>query len=255
MAADMKNENGEFIRAPISESEAKLNRFAAIASFVYLLFSLAFFSWILFDTWIGQNTLPGLLRYNRVYNHGLLNSFTFRLVAYTVVGGALGGVVNGLRSCLLYYNGFDRRYVVKYVAAPWMGATLALFVYGLIRSSIAIFGGAVATDNISTSQALSNFAAGALAGYGSKDVFIWLDAQVHNLFQVSEQVPDVKGKTEDAAVSRIHSANLELGEVTRVPPKDEQQAETVINQSPPPEAPIDRGDAVDIVVATHKPDQ
>lgn len=253
MAAKKKKENGENIKelGETSESEAKLNRVAAVASFLYLLLSLAFFSWILFDTWIGQHTLSGLVRYDRA----LLNSPTFRLVAYTVVGGALGGVVNGIRSCLLYYNGFDRRHVLKYAAAPWMGATLALFVYALIRSSVAVFGGGMSTDNIGTSQALSNFAAGALAGYGSKDVFIWLDAQVHNLFQVSEHVPDVKGKTEDAAVSRIHSANLELGEVTRVPPNDEQHGDTVIDQSPSPEASIDRGEAVDITVATHKPDK
>jgi hypothetical protein len=153
------------------------------------------------------------------------------------------------------YNGFERRYVWKYITAPWMGATLSLLVYALIRSSIAVFsGGTTADNNVGTPQALSNFAAGALAGYGSKDVFIWLDAQVHKIFQVSEQVPDVKGKTEKAAVSRLQSANLELGDVTRVPEKDEKRVGTVIDQSPSPEVPIDRGEAVDITVATSKSD-
>ena len=222
---------------------------AAVASLVYSLLSLAFFSWILFDTWIGRNTLPGLVGYDR----SLLNSPTFRLIVYTVVGGGLGGVVNGIRSCLINYHWFKRRYTVKYIAAPWMGATLALFAYALIRSSIAVFGGGTATNNGGTSQALANFAAGALAGYGSKDVFIWLDAQVQKLFHVPEQAPDLKGKTEEAAVSRIHSKNLEVGEVTRVQPEDDQRAGTVIDQAPSPEAAIDRGDAVDITVATRNP--
>lgn len=235
-----------------AERESKLNRRVAIASILYLLLSLAFFSWLLFDTWIKRHTLPTLVRYDRA----LLDSPTFLLVAYTTIGGALGGIVNGIRSCLINYNGFERRYVWKYITAPWMGATLSLLVYAIIRSSIAVFGGGSAADNsVSTPQALSNFAAGALAGYGSKDVFIWLDAQVHKIFQVSEQVPDVKGKTEQAAASRLQAANLELGEVSRVPQKDEKRIGTVIDQSPPPEVPIDRGEAVDITVATDKSEE
>jgi hypothetical protein len=136
-----------------------------------------------------------------------------------------------------------------------MGATLALFVYALIRSSIAVLGGGTVSNNGGTAQALANFAAGALAGYGSKDVFIWLDAQVSKLFRVPEQTADVKGKTEEAAVSRIHSKNLELGEVTRVQRKDEGRAGTVIDQAPPAEAEIDRGEAVDITVATSNSDR
>lgn len=234
-----------------ADNEPKGDRAAAAVSLSYSLLSLAFFSWILFDTWIGRNTLPGSVGYDRT----LLNSPTFRLVTYTIVGGGLGGIINGIRSCLMYYRGFDRRYMVKYVAAPWMGATLALFVYALIRSSIAVFGGGVAANNGGTSQALANFAAGALAGYGSKDVFIWLDAQVQNLFSVPEQAPDLKGKTEEGAVSRIHSKNLELGEVTKVQSGDEQRAGTVVDQTPPADAAVKRGDAVDITVATPSPNK
>ena len=235
-----------------AKEEAKLNRIVAIISILYLLLSLAFFSWLLFDVWIGQHTLPAKFG----YVSARLGDSTYRLVIFTVIGGALGGIVNGVRSCLLYYKGFDRQYVWKYITAPWMGATLALLVYALIRSSVAVFGGGMTADNtaVSSAQVLSNFAAGALAGYGSKDVFIWLDAQVHRIFQVPEQVPDVKGKTEEAAVSRLHSANLELGEVTKVPHEDKKLIGTVIDQAPAPEAPIDRGESVDIIVATNKSD-
>jgi hypothetical protein len=246
MTSEKKKESKDNL--PAEESEARSNRIAAVASFVYSLLVLAFFSWLLFDIWSGRCTLPGLVR----YDHALLNSPTFRLIAFTVIGGGLGGVVNGIRSCLMNYNGFERRYTLKYLAAPWTGATLALFVYAIIRSSIAVFGGGTAANNAGTPQALANFAAGALAGYGSKDVFIWLDAQVQRLFHVPQQALDVRGKTEEAAVSRIHSANLELGQVTKVEPKDEREAGTVIDQAPDPDAVINRGDAVDIVVA-HKP--
>ena len=136
-----------------------------------------------------------------------------------------------------------------------MGATIALFVYALIHSSVTVFSGTATTDNTNTAQALSNFAAGALAGYGSKDVFIWLDDRVHRIFRVPQLVPDVKGKTEESAVSRLHAANLGLGKVTEEPREDEKQVGTVIDQAPGPEAPIDRGEPVDITVATKKADE
>jgi hypothetical protein len=246
-----KNEENEdrAKRRSVSEEKDEHHRRAAGASILYLLAALGFFCWLLFDIWIKRHSLPRLFGYDAA----LLDAPAYRLVAYTVIGGAIGSIVNGMRSCLLYFKGFDRQFVWKYIAAPWMGATLALFVYALIRSSVAVFGGSMSSDTgVTTPQALSNFAVGALAGYGSKDVFIWLDAQVHKIFQVSEQTPDVKGKTEKAAVSRLQSANLELGEVTRVPHKDGKDAGKVIDQSPPPEAPIDRGEAVDLIVAADK---
>jgi hypothetical protein len=247
----MAEANKQSVEVKVNESAGKddrLDRLTATLSMLYLLLALAFLSWLLFDTWIERNTfLSGLFRYDPT--HERLNSSAFHLIAYTIIGGGLGGVVNGIRSCLIYYHGFGRRYIWKYITAPWMGATLALIVYALIHSSIAVLGG-VTTPAVGTFQVLSNFAAGALAGYGSKDVFIWLDAQVHKLFKVTEQVPQLKGKTEEAAASRLHSANLEVGSVTKVPHKDEDKVGTVIEQAPSADVPIDRGDPVDITVAT-----
>lgn len=231
--------------------EARRNRIAATTCMLYLLVSLAFLTWLLFDTWINEHTfLAGLFN----YDHERLNSAAFHLVAYTIIGGGIGAVVNGIRSCVNYCSGFDRKKKWKYLTAPWMGATLALLVYTLIHSSIVVLGG-TSTPNAGTSQVLSNFAAGALAGYGSKDVFIWLDAQVHELFKVTQPVEDLTGKTEEAAASRLHSASLEVGAVTKVPQKDEEKVGTVIEQSPSPDTPIDRGDSVDITVATKQADE
>jgi PASTA domain len=247
----MTDTNGADIGAMDEQAkEAKHDRRAALFCILYLLLMLAFLNWLLFDTWIKRYSLTRLAG----YNFADVNRPTFQLVACAVIGGSIGGIVNAIRSCLLYYHGFDKQYVWKYITAPWMGATLALLVYALINSSVAVFGGGVATGNISAPQVLSNFAAGALAGYGSKDVFIWLDDRVHRIFRVTQPVPDVTGKTEAAAASRLHAANLELGEVTKEPHEDEKQIGIVIDQAPAPEAPIDLGKPVDITVATKKAD-
>jgi beta-lactam-binding protein with PASTA domain len=96
---------------------------------------------------------------------------------------------------------------------------------------------------------MANFTAGALAGFGSKDVFIWLDDKVHKIFQVTEKVPNVKGKPQELALSRLQAANLELGEVSKVQKSNGKRAGTVMAQSPPPNTPIDRGQSVDLAVA------
>lgn len=144
----------------------------------YLLLMLAFLSWELFDTWMSRHFLLKQVGY------GLQNPQTLRLIAFTVIAGALGGVVNGLRSSLHYHNSFDRRHAWKYLCAPWMGATLALFVYALLRSSVSVLG-SEAAGSVSNAQVLSNFSVGALVGYGSKDVFVWLDDKVTRIFHVA----------------------------------------------------------------------
>src|SRR5437773_3371990 len=144
----------------------------------YLLLTLVFLSWELFDTWISRHFLI------RQVGYGLQNPHTLRLIAFTVIAGALGGVVNGLRSSLHYHESFDRRHAWKYLCAPWMGAILALFVYALLRSSVSVLGGGAA-GGVSNAQVLSNFSVGALVGYGSKDVFVWLDDKVNKIFHVA----------------------------------------------------------------------
>jgi hypothetical protein len=247
MAKKKSRMNGRFRRV-VRAIRIKRDRTAAVICILYLMSLLAAFSWLLFDTWIGNYFLLRALRYDLV----ALDKTSFRVVAFTVIAGGLGGIINGLRSTLNYYNGFNQRYAWKYLTAPWMGVTLALFVYALIRSSIVAFGGSANTTNVETPQILTNFAAGALAGYGSKDVLVWLDAAVHRIFQIQEKVPDFTGKSQGAAISRLQAANLELGEISRVAPRNGKAAGTVVGQSPLPQAPIDCGEAVDLSVAVSK---
>ena len=193
------------------DEEKDADRRTAVRCTIYLMLMLALFGWLLFDTWIGNHSLARILGYDLAR----LNNTGFRLVAFTIIAGGLGGAVDGIRSIIIYGDSFNRRHRWKYISLPWMGSTLALFVYALLRSSMAVLGGSVSSDSVGNTQVLANFAAGALAGFGSKDVFIWLDDKVHKIFQVTEKVPNVKGKPKEVAVSRLQAANLEVGEVSR----------------------------------------
>jgi len=120
------------------------------------------------------------------------------------IGGGLGGTVNGIRSFLFWHCeriAFGRQFVCKYVTAPRVGATLALFVCALIRGGIVVFGGDITADAASIRHMLSFFAIGVLAGYGSHDVFIRVDAQVSRLFRVAtgKKVPILIRKTKEEA--------------------------------------------------------
>jgi len=169
------------------------NRAAGNLCIFYLLVMLAFLAWQLFDTWIGRYSLL------RSVGYSLQREQTLRLIAFTLIAGALGGVVNGLRSTIHYRERFERRHTWKYLCAPWMGATLALFVYALLRSSIGALGGA--PGSIGTAQVVANFSVGAL-GYGSKDVFIWLDAKVAKLFDVASDESKKAGKTNSSSAKK-----------------------------------------------------
>lgn len=226
------------------------NALAAVASILYLHASFLIALWFLFDTWIGGHTIPRALG----YAPERLQSADYLTVVSAIVGGSIGGVINGLRSAVHYSRSFDHRYVWKYMASPWMGAALSLLAYSLLTTTAAVLGGQVVSSgdaqvlSTATPQLLSNFAIGALAGYGSKDAFVWLDAQVHRVFAVQQPVPDVEGAPKQVAMSRIESEKFEVGEVEEFP-SGEVPAGTVLNQQPAPGTRAARGDSVDITVA------
>lgn len=238
------NGNG---RSEISDEEKKdTDRRTAAECTIYLMLMLALFGWLLFDTWIGNHSLARILGYDLSH----LNNTGFRVVAFTIIAGGLGGAVDGIRSIMIHGDSFSHRHRWKYISLPWMGCTLALFVYALLRSSMAVLGGSVSSDSIGNTQVLANFTAGALAGFGSKDVFIWLDDKVHKIFQVTEKAPNVKGKPKAVAESRLQAVNLQVGEVS-VQQNNGTPAGTVLDQTPHAGAPIDRGQSVDLAVAAN----
>lgn len=236
--------------------EGHLDRAAAMASVVYLLFMLALFCWQLFDIWLGYYYLARLVYYPVL---GRLAASSFRLTAYALIGGGLGGITNGIRSFMLWHcekSAFGSRYLWKYIVYPWLGSILALFVYALLRSGVAVLGGDITAGEVGTTQGVSMFAIGALAGYGSRDVFIWLDAQVTRLFKVSPSsevtVPNLLGKMQKEAEAMLKGAALAVGEIVEEAQGgdvDEATLGTVITQKPVAGSLITRGQAVDITIA------
>jgi hypothetical protein len=217
---------------------------AAIVSILYLLFTLGFFSWFLFDVWIDSHFLARLVGYDLTR----LQTPYFHMIAYTVIGGAIGGIVNGIRSFLNYYKDFDRVYFWKYITAPWMGAALAIIGFALLQSTVAIFGGAATNAGTASPQFLANFAVGALAGYGSRDVFVWLDRQASKLFS-AEEVPSVTGKEETVAKEQVQATNLPLGTTVTVPAKNTEEEGKVVDQNPAAGTVVDSNQPVNLVVA------
>ena len=222
------------------------NSRAGSFTILYLLLSLGFFGWLLFDIWIDSHALARVLGYDLTE----LKTPLYHLVAYTVLGGAIGGIVNALRSALTYYTDFDRRFCWKYVAAPWMGSALALMGFALLKSTVAILGGDPVGANAVAPHFLANFGIGALAGYGSKDVFFWLDKQVSKLFLGKEKTPDTIGKKLPVAAKEIQNANRPVGTVVATPAEHPEDVGKVVEQVPAPGALTEGGKAVSMVVGT-----
>jgi hypothetical protein len=201
--AENANLTGKAFPANDSNGD-KLNTQVGTICMFYLLSSIIFISWLLFDIWIGQHTLA---RWGG-YELEPLNTPVFRLVFFTVLGGALGGVVNGIRSILDHYVDFDRRHAWKYIMAPWLGAALALVAYTLLNSGLSIFG----ADNVaggSAVQILAMFSTGFLAGYGARDVFVWLDSQVARLFESDGTSSDGAAVTPQESTRDVGTASPE----------------------------------------------
>ena len=169
----------------------------AIFSILYLFVSLVIFTYLFFAIWETYS----------IETDGP-KSPVFLLMAYAVVGGGLGGTINGIRSFIGWHSereAFKRRFVWKYISQPLIGVALAVIVYAFFRSGFVAFGGNFAPNENFANQALAAFAIGALSGYGSRRALIWMDRYVKKLFKIADieihtvrtKLPDLKGKTED----------------------------------------------------------
>jgi len=161
----------------------------------------------------------------------LLADATFRLIFLTFVGGALGAVVNSLRSLWNWHcdkMAFGKRHVWKYITSPLVGATLAIFVFAILSGGLAVLGGSTPD----TQKTIAMFAVGVLAGYSSINVFTWMDSIANRLFDTkSTEVPDVVGQKEDDARKSVETAGLVIGPADR-PLDDPGKAGTVLEQLP-----------------------
>jgi hypothetical protein len=232
--------------------EKKLDTAFAIVSLVYLFLALGFFLWMLFDIWARKYTL-GFGYVTEDVKTRLNNSMISHSLAYAFIGGGLGGVIAGFRSCIHWHceeQAFGWKFVWKYILFPWLGATLALFVYAILGSGVAVIGGSV---SFSTTKMLLALAIGSIVGYGSPQVVKWLDSQVNKLFKVPlGPVPDLTGLTRDETEKKLAAAGLKLGRITEKQ-QDWKEAGKVFAQSPPKGSDPPRDGLVDVTIADAPP--
>jgi hypothetical protein len=236
--------------------EKPIDQFFAILSVLYLLLAMAFFLWQLFDVWVGQYTLARLVPNP---NLQLLDNPAFHLAIYAFIGGALGGVTYGFRSFWLWHAeryAFGHRFFWVYLIAPWVGAVLGLFTYALTQGGIAIFSGNTTSPVSNPSQVLATFGVSVLAGYGSQQVFIWLDAQVSRIFQVSPKqstadrvvVPVLIDLTQIDAEAALQKVGLDLGVIELKDQTDPAKIGKVIDQKPARGTKVDSGSTVNVAI-------
>lgn len=238
------------------KKEKKADQVTATISVGYLILMILFFLWQLFDIWVGKFTLAKLFGYADA--EPLTDASTL-ICIFTFIGGALGAIVNEIRGVLFWHcdhEAFGRRYIWKSIIAPWLGGTLGIFVYFLMRSGIALFTGEFVPSEQSAQQGVPMFAIGILAGYGGRKVFIWLDYQVGRLFKLKKsgeeekykKVPNLVGMTKEEAEKALADANLTLGNVSNQTTTKSGSVGKVIAQEPKPELSLAAESVVEITI-------
>lgn len=230
--------------------------FIAIVSCLYLLIALGFLLWLLFDTWTRTFKFIHWLGYMTPAIEVRLNTPIYRSFAYVFIGGGLGGVIAGYRSFTHWHSelqAFGRRFLWKYIFFPWLGATLALFVYAIIGGGISVIAGAdiFSATSPNVTKMFAALAIGSLVGYGSPQVVRWLDSQVNKLFKVENgkqptpkvRVPDLTGITPNEAEYAVSGVALKLE------PSTATEHERVAGQSPSAGSLVAVGTSVKILTA------
>ena len=231
--------------------ESKVATTIAGISAVYLLAALAFLLWMLFDTWSRRN----LLLHGIGYDQQVLDSGTFRLLAFTAIAGGLGGAVDGLRSLISWHSereAYGPRFIWRDLALPLLGATIGLIAYLALRGGVGVVNGDFSLDQTTGTPVVSAFALAAVAGFSSRQVFRWIDAQANRIFSVTAGsqavVPDLAGRTEAEAKAVLQSWKLTLGSRTETAVSDATSASKVVQQSPPAGTVVASGSAVAVTV-------
>ena len=240
------------IEYPLKE-ERKPDMISAGISIGYSILVLIFLLWLLFDVWYKDYKFIAILGY--APKESLMSPF-FRLLAFTFIGGCLGGTVASIRGIIFWHcenRAFGARFIYKHLSLPWIGGALALFIFALVRSGIGILGGEFTSDMALMRQTLSSFAIGGLSGYGSRQVYKWFDSQVNRMFQVAlrpkgRKIPDLTGKTRQEAEALLQNAGLKIGKETGRKPVGGQKAGMIVEQNPKAGAPAESCKEVDITI-------
>jgi len=232
-------------------------------SFIYLIIANVFFLWQLVDIWVGKFTLAGILGY---LDYEQLTEASTLICIYTFIGGALGGIVNEMRTMLSWHcdqKSHKKQYLFKTIISPFLGGTLGIFVYFLMRSGIALFTGEYIPAENTVQQAVPMFTIGALSGYGSRKVFVWLDSQVVRLFKLKSakeskeskvKVPYLVGMCKEDAERVLTAAKLTLGDVTTTVTKKMDLLGKVLSQDVEPDVWVDPKSSIGINVGSEEDD-
>ncbi len=237
------------------EPESSLDHAAAIFSIIYLSLTMFFFLWLLVGVWTRECSILAAFG----YPVEMSSNPVFRFFAFTFIGGALGGIVNGIRSFLIWHCElyvFGKQYLWKYITAPWIGAVLALFTLALVRTGVVAFSGGSTLAAAGTSQMLTTFGIGALTGYGSREVLIWLDSNAKRHFAVKPEtnlaVPGLLGKTQHESEDILQKVGLKIGGVIKEVPEDSGNVGKVIHQAPLPNCSIQKNGLVYLTIGVRQ---
>lgn len=236
--------------------ESKVATTIAGISAVYLLAALGFLLWLLFDTWSRRN----LLLSGMGYDQQSLDSGTFRLLAFTAIAGGLGGTVDGLRSLISWHSereAYGPRFIWRDLALPPLGATIGLMAYMALRGGVGVVSGDFSLDQTAGTPVVSAFALASVAGFSSRQVFRWIDAQANRIFSVTAGsqavVPNLAGKTESEAKALLQSWKLTLGASTQTAVTDDGSDSKVLQQSPAAGTVVPGGSPVAVTVGKKDP--
>jgi hypothetical protein len=151
-----------------------------VAFFVILLLLS---SWFLVDVWSENFVFLHILGVPDQH----LQDPVVKTVCYTIVGAVMGSIMFQIRSLFKFYitdAQYHPRWIGKYISAPFESAATALVVLCIIRGGLSLFGGG-STDMTQTNN-FASFGTGALVGFGMRNVILWLDTLVQNMFILKE---------------------------------------------------------------------
>lgn len=226
---------------------------AAWFGIIYSIGVIVYLSWLLLDIWLDIYSAWFLQPYKSLLIEQ--NSAVFKLIIYTAVGGGIGATVNNIRSFVQWHverKAFGWRFVWKYISLPPLGMILAVMIYAIIRSGIVAFSGDFNESEANAATAFSAWATGALAGYGSHQVFIWLDDKVNSLFRVTKDtsVPVQSDRIQNSAVEAKQDTGLEADQIADEQTDDEHFAETLSEPEAKNNEIIEAGDKATFGIGT-----
>lgn len=145
----------------------------------YFVMLLLLSGWFLVDVWSENFAFLSLLGVPSEH----LQDPVVKTVCYTITGAIMGSIMFQIRSLFKFYitdAQYHPRWIGKYVSAPFESAATALVVLCIIRGGLSLFGGS--STDLSQTNNFASFGTGALVGFGMRNVIMWLDTLVQNMF-------------------------------------------------------------------------